>query len=100
MTHHLEALSQLFGTYLHQDWADEFASDTEAVEAMMVSEPPEIIVAATNELRQLLAAGLEEAELLIIMTDEAGCYFNPASKGQTYRTWLDEILAQWEAKVR
>ena len=100
MTKDLQALSQLFGSYFHQDWIEEFDTDVAAVQAMVESEPCEARASASNELHGLLSSDLSEAELAIIMTDDVGCYFDPGSKGQTYREWLGNVLEPLEMKAR
>ncbi|MDR0781275.1 MAG: hypothetical protein LBF16_11375 [Pseudomonadales bacterium] len=95
MMQELKTSSQLFGAYLHQDWADEFGSDDEAVQAMIDLELPETLVEASREIREMLSTQASDTELAAIMTDEVGCYFDPASKGQTYREWLGCVLKQW-----
>ncbi|HZF41808.1 MAG TPA: contact-dependent growth inhibition system immunity protein [Sphingomonadaceae bacterium] len=99
MTRNLEASGQLFGSYFHQDWVDEFVTDDAAVQAMLESEPKEALAAARNEIRGLLASDLSDAELKMVMTDEVGCYFEPKSNGQTYREWLSEVLGRIEGVV-
>ena len=100
MTRDLQASCQLFGSYLHQDWVEEFDTDTAAVQAMVESETGDALAAASHEIRGLLSSDLTDAELAVIMTDDVGCYFDPASKEQTYRAWLSEILTRLEAKAR
>jgi hypothetical protein len=99
MTIDLKASSQLFGSYFHQDWVEEFDTDTAAVEAMMDSEPREALAAASREIHSLLLSDLGDAELGSIMLDDVGCYFDPASKEQTYREWLGDVLAQLKTKA-
>lgn len=98
MTKGLEASSQLFGSYLHQDWVEEFGNDVAAVLAMAESEPKEALAAASSEIRGLLSSDLSDAELANIMTNEVGCYFDPGSKGKTYHEWLGEVLERLEPK--
>lgn len=100
MTQDLKTSSQLFGTYLHQDWADEFDDDVDAVSAMLASEPQESILEASLEIKSLLAKEMNQEELALIMMDQIGCYFDPASKGQSYREWLSSVLNQWEKNIR
>jgi len=100
MSTYLEASTQLFGSYLHQDWAEEFDTVAAAVRAMMESEPKGALAAAAIEIRRLLSSDLSDAELAGIMTDEVGCYFDPRSKGKTYREWLAEILQMLEPAAR
>jgi hypothetical protein len=94
----LRTLAQLLGSYIHQDWADEFESINRAVQAIMASEPPEMVAAGSREICELLAMETSEVRLAKIVTDELGCYYDPASAGETYREWLGDVLKQWEAK--
>lgn len=96
MTRDLQASSQLFGSYLHQDWVKEFDTDIAAIQAMAESEPSEVLAAASSEMRVLLSSDLSDAELAAILTDEVGCCFDPGSKGRTYREWLREVLERLE----
>ncbi len=98
MKKNFEASFQLLGGYLHEDWADEFNSDFDAVQAM-VTEAPEMVPKAAQEIRQLLSMHLDEKELGEFMFTKLGCYFDPEAKGETNRQWLEGVLEQWE-KVR
>jgi hypothetical protein len=91
MTQDLEALSQLFSCYLHQDFGEEFDTDTTAIQAMLDAASNEDLAAAANQMRELLSSGLNEAELGKIVLYKLGCYFAPSSKGQTYHEWLSEV---------
>jgi hypothetical protein len=91
MTQDLEALGQLFGCYLHQDFVDFYDTDTAAIQDMLASEPNEDVAAAANQIQGLLSSGLNEAELEKIVLYELGSYFAPSSKGQTYHEWLSEV---------
>ena len=84
----LYALGQLFGCYFHQDWTDEFDCDDAAFQAIIASEPKEQLLAGVREIDALLAASLPEGELRSLMTESAGCYFDPGSAGLTYEQWL------------
>lgn len=99
MRKNLEASSQLFGSYFHQDWVEEFDTDAAAAQSMMEGASKEAVAAAASEIRELLSSGLSDAELASIMTDEVGCYFDPGSNGETYHEWLSKILEKLESKV-
>ena len=98
MTLDLRASSQLLGSYLHQDWPEEFDTDVAAVQAMLLSEPREVVVEACREIEDLLSSGLSDSELGKVLMDEAACYFDPGSKGQTYRHWLADVLRLLKAE--
>ena len=86
-----DVLEQLLGCYLHQDWSDEFESDTAALQAIVESEPKEQIMAGITEIDTLLAAALSEEELRTILVDQVGCYFDPSSEQLTYEKWLGRV---------
>ena len=87
----LNALEQLLGCYLHQDWLDEFDDDAAALRAILESEPKEQIAAGVGEIDALLAAELFENDLRTILVDQVGCYFDPSSEGLTYKQWLGRV---------
>jgi len=87
----LDVLGQLLGCYFHQDWPDEFDSDESAFQAIVHSEPQERLLAGVREIDILLAASLPESELGVLMTERAGCYFDPHSVGLTYEQWLIRV---------
>lgn len=87
----LDALEQLLGCYLHQDWLDEFDDDAAALQAIIESEPKQQIAAGVDEIDVLLAAELPEKELRTILVDQVGCYFDPSSEGLTYKQWLGRV---------
>jgi hypothetical protein len=89
--HDLDDLSQILGAYLHQDWADEFDSDESALRSALDSEPKDKIAAARRALDRLLASQFTEAELREELVVRLGCYFDPSSKGMTYRQWLARV---------
>jgi CdiI immunity protein len=85
------ALSQLLGSYFHQDWTDEFESDDSVLRSIIDSESPMQLAAGANEIDSLLAAALSEAELRAVLVDELGCYFDPASKRLSSAEWLKHL---------
>jgi hypothetical protein len=91
MTTNFSVLSQLLGSYFHQDWSDEFGSDGEALQAIVQAEPREQVEIGVEEIDQLLAEHKSEEELRVIMVDEIGCYFEPESQGIGYMDWLARV---------
>lgn len=94
MSYDLSVSSQIFGSYLHQDWADEFGNEPEAIKAMIEGEARERIDEASREIAALLHSSLTEDELREIMTGHVGCYFEPSSRRMSYRQWLSDVLVQ------
>jgi hypothetical protein len=92
MTHiTTDSLAQLLGCYFHQDWPDEFNDDNEALNALIESEPEEKIAEGVMEIDRLLRAGLTDDKLRAILTDQVGCYFEPASERLDYVQWLHRV---------
>jgi len=95
----LAALEQLLGSYFHQDWTDEFGSNTSALQSIVESEPKEQLAAGVDEIDALLAASLPEGDLETILTDQVGCYFDPSSDGITYAQWLTRVRQKFVAAL-
>lgn len=97
MKYDLASSSLLLSAYLHQDWVDEFENVSDAIGDIVKSEPTPILHRAAEELRDLLAAPLSDANLQEIMTDDIGCYFAPSSIGQSYHRWLADVASRFES---
>lgn len=84
----IDALAQLFGCYLHQDWQDEFDGDRSALQAIVESEPNDTVMEGVREIDALLEASLAEGDLRKLMIERVGCYFEPGSIGMSFGQWL------------
>ncbi|MCC3452988.1 contact-dependent growth inhibition system immunity protein [Microcoleus sp. PH2017_08_TRC_O_A] len=84
-------LTQFFSSYFHQEWALEADTPSQVVNNYRNSEPPESIEAALQELGQLLEMPISEPDLETFVLDELGCYYDPQSKNQTVREWLESV---------
>lgn len=93
----LDALRQLLGCYLHQDWTNEFIDDEAAFQAIVGSEPKEQLLAGVKEIDSLLEASLSESELGALLVERVGCYFDPGSVGLTYEQWLKRVRQKFVA---
>lgn len=89
-------LSDILGSYFHQDWHDEFASDGDALRAIIGGESPERLQAAASELDRLLHAGLTESELRSLATVELGCFFEPESRSLSWEEWLWHVKSRFQ----
>jgi hypothetical protein len=85
-----EALEQTIGCYFHQDWPDDFASETEAFVTIRSEVPEDEIGLAIRGLESLLSGALTDEELSRALREEYGCYVNPAYRGLSSRQWLAE----------
>lgn len=83
-----DALTQLLGCYLHQDWVDEFDSDITALRSARDNEQKELVSAGIAELDALLASNYSETELEAVLAGQVGCYFAPESIGLSWKEWL------------
>jgi hypothetical protein len=85
----IDALTRVFGGYLHQDWGDEFASVSDALAAAVAGNPGSI-PAAIAEIDELLLADLSEVQLWAFMVG-AHCSYIPESDGRTCREFLQYV---------
>lgn len=84
-------LSDLLGSYFHQDWHDEFNSDDEAVKAIAAGESSERLKSVAEEIDALLHVGLTSEALRSVATIELGCFFEPQSRGLSWEQWLRHV---------
>jgi hypothetical protein len=82
-------LKHLLGSYLHQDFVDEFPTAMDAVRAFASGEPSESVQAAANDITMLLADEkfLRSPDSVLF---ELGCYYDPRSEGMTAMEWLQQ----------
>ncbi len=84
------ALSHLLGSYLHQDFVDEFPTAMEAVRAFATGEPSESVRSAADEISTLL-----HDERFRSSPDSTlsglGCYYDPKSEGLSIPDWLMQV---------
>ena len=85
------ALTQLLGAYFHQDWADEFETDTSALAALVTGEPKSRLAEGAKEIELLLNSHLSESDLGAVLVEHIGCYFEPASIGFGQVDWLRRV---------
>lgn len=88
MTH----LSQLIGSYLHQDWPLEAALPLDAIGNAIATEPVEFIRLCGDELEELLGKHTSESALRRIVLDEMMCAYDPAADGLLMHVWLKAVL--------
>jgi hypothetical protein len=91
-------IRQLLGCYFHQDWPDEFDNSDQAIQAIVQGEPRDQLLSAAKAIDQLLDLQRSEADWKTIMTDQLGCYFDPASEGLAYSDWLRKVRVAFLAK--
>ncbi|WP_122283944.1 contact-dependent growth inhibition system immunity protein [Pseudomonas syringae group genomosp. 3] len=89
-------LSQLLGSYFHQDWAEEFSDSTRALNEIISCEPADTLKNSLTEIDQLLELKLTEEDYRDIMTSTIGCYFEPSSEKTNYSEWLSKIARQFK----
>lgn len=87
-----EALRELLGTYLHQDWHCDYTTVWQAVAAFARDEPDQV-PKLKSELARIIAAGKTEEELSELF-DELGSDYWPPGGGLTHSDWLIELRAR------
>lgn len=85
------ALHRLFGAYFHQDWQDDYATSTVAVQAFVREAPAATTDAARRELDRLLASSLDDEGLGRLLRDGFDCNYVPQVDELTNRAWLARI---------
>lgn len=89
------ALSQFFGAYLHQDWADFAESVGEVLEEFASLADPSTVQAAIAEAGRLLEEGRSEADLRRLFR-ELGLDYRPEGDGMTPSGWLAYVKRELE----
>lgn len=83
-------LSHLLGSYLHQDWCDEFATIEEAVRTFVQGEGMDTASGAVQDIFALLMDSRFSQDPDWVLRS-LGCYYDPTSAGITSRAWLVEV---------
>ena len=85
------ALHRLFGAYFHQDWQDDYATSTGAMQAFLRDAPYATVDTTRLELDHLLAASLSDSDLGRLLRDGFDCNYVPLVDELTNRAWLVRI---------
>ncbi|HKV96050.1 MAG TPA: contact-dependent growth inhibition system immunity protein [Gammaproteobacteria bacterium] len=85
------ALSNLLGSYFHQDWVVEFPDDERVLAAIQESEPREQIAEACSEISSIVASNRSDASVSELLHGDLGCYFEPNSRDMTSKEWLEFV---------
>lgn len=56
-------------------------------------DPPATVAQTTQELEEFMTLSLPDKELEEVVAYEMGSAYYPPGSGQTYRQWLEEVLA-------
>ena len=86
----ISPLGQFFGSYLNQDWPEEYGNAWSAVEDYVALEPLNRRSSARRELVELLSrCGSEEQ--LMSAADQVYLNYHPPFDGFSYREWLEKV---------
>lgn len=96
---HLQALEQLLGGHLHEDWADDYADVWEAVDAFVHGQPS-YAQAVPSEIKELLDRCDSEAALEQCLIELGLVYYPPGLGWSSYRTWLLAVGDRVEEVLR
>jgi hypothetical protein len=91
----LPEIAQLLAGYFHQDWVLESQSWEDVIDAFVAESPPSAVVGCAADVRDLLAAGLSDAELAGVLR-HLGAAIDPAAYGLTPSAWLGAVLSRLE----
>lgn len=84
-------LRHLFGSYLHQDWPDEFSTADDAVMAFIEREPKVAIQAACKELDEAIPLIAEMETPDQFLCDVLWCFYMPSADGLSTVEWLVNV---------
>ena len=82
-----EALSNFFGSYLNQDYPDDFGTAQAAVDAYKREFPADVLFATSEEAARLARLDVEEHQLRTTLLD-LGLEYTPWTDGWTAQQWL------------
>ena len=94
LSHSCPNLLYLLGSYLHQDFLDEFKSSEDAIAAYIASEPPSDVKTASQEINTFLSLLVYLGRPTEFLTDVAGCYYNPSADNLTLKEWLQRVQSK------
>jgi hypothetical protein len=80
----------LFAAYLHQDFIDDYGDEWGAIRQYCADATKSDVLAAADELKNVLDSIHDERELEDI-ADRLGSYYYPPGVGQTYRGWMTDL---------
>jgi len=95
-TNQYPELSDVLGSYFHQDWHDEFATDEAALQTIVDGESPNRLKAMCAEIDTLLCSGLDEGTLRSFATIKLGCFFEPQSRSLSWEEWFKYVKKKFE----
>jgi hypothetical protein len=86
-------LHRMFGAYFHQDWQDEYATSTGAVQAFLREAPFAVVDSARRELDLLLASTTDDELLGSVLRLAFDCNYVPQVDELSNRAWLMRVRA-------
>lgn len=92
-------LKYLLAAYFHEDWLHDYdwtgkePSYEAIVRHFKAENPTATIKQATRELEEFLKLPLPDKELEEVVAYNLGSAYYPPGSGQTYRDWLEAVLA-------
>lgn len=91
-------LGQILGCYFHQDWANEFDNDSDAIATIVQEESKDRLKLCVSEIDLLLSKLYTDDDLRKVMVDKIGCYFDPKASGSSYAEWIFKVRYAFERK--
>ncbi len=88
-------LRQFLGGYFHQDWVVDQESWEGVVDDFIAESAPPVVTDCAEELRQLIAGGLSDAELATVLR-RLDSSVAPSSLQMSATEWLSAVLQRLE----
>ncbi len=83
-------LHQLMSAYFHRDWPMDGQGWDEVVDDFVAESPGSVVIDTAEELRGLLAAGLSDGELSVVLT-RLGGEVDPVAFQMSATGWLTAV---------
>jgi CdiI immunity protein len=96
---HLEALGQLLGGYLHEDWADDYPDLWHAIDDFVDGEP-EWAPRLRAHVEQVLNQCPTEQEIQQSLRELGMVYYPQGDGWNSYRDWLRAVADRVEETLR
>lgn len=87
------ALAYFVGSYLHQDWVDDYGDLQTAIGDYTTHESAALRAQLLADIDAVLLHGYTEAALRRLLIDQMDSNYRAEVDGLTYRSWLERVRA-------
>ncbi|MFC6337226.1 hypothetical protein GIR22_25485 [Pseudomonas sp. CCM 7891] len=96
MNESLTELQQFFGAYFNQDWAEDYSSADEVIDAFLIDSPRDVIIIVKKEILELMNSYTNESDFQENLLHEQCCYYYYPCQWGTGSLWLNHIVKKFD----